>query len=844
MTFPPALLRFSPGTLARVGLACIGAVTAAFILLCLAALLQARQDATAEAETQARNIDATVAQDVARNLDLYDLSLQAAVQVIQTPGLNRLDPELRRIILFPRAARGPYFGFINVLDSTGTVVADSEAATPRGGNFANRDYFMAQRNDARDVLFIGAPFLIQKGQSPTISLSRRISNPDGSFAGVVVGSMRLGYFRDLFSRLNLGPHGTIALLRRDGVILMRLPFNPDDIGRTLPADAAFFHAPDGVEITAVDPTDHLHRRFLFQPIGSLPLVVGVGLADADIYAAWRSRAVAVGPTLAALAAIDAGLLLVLGYAVGQREQGEAALRESHTRVEALAAQREAALTAMSQTVAMKSRFLATMSHELRTPLNSILGYAELMALDGPLPPAQAARLAAMRGSCEHLRAVIDRLLDFSRLEAGERPVLPVPTDLPALVSDCHAVVAPLAAKKGLTLREHMAADVPHTVWADATGLRQIVYNLLDNAIKFTDQGQVSLLVSRCVAGIRFAVTDTGIGVPPAQRNKLFRPYERGHADRMGVSGTGLGLAITAQLVRHMGGQIGLEDNPDGGSMFWFEAPLPEAASATSGPGHQAPESAHTRPLHILVVDDSALNRDVATSFLRRSGHTVVEAEDGEAALRRAAAEDFDVILMDLRMERLDGITAARCIRALPAPRGHTPIIALTAQVDEDDGQELREAGFRGRLVKPIDRHQLLAAVADAAASAPTASSDSAPLEPPASRPDVPPDPARAMDAAIMEHHLATFAGVLHRMLALLDGQSSGPLLADLVHRIVGDAAQLGYATLTSAARQMETAVRHGNEDLAELADTLRRAASDVLAGLSAAALRATPPSPR
>ena len=830
MTFPPAWLRVSPATLARIGLACIGTVTVAFILLCLAVFIQGRQDTTAAAETQARNIAAGVALDAARNLDLYDLSLQAVVQAIQTPGVKQLDPELRRMVLFPRSARGPYFGFINVLDATGTVIADSEFPIPRGGNYAVRDYFKAQRNDARNLLFIGAPFLTQPGESPTISISRRISNPDGSFAGVVVGSMRLAYFRDLFSRLNLGPHGTIALLRRDGVILMRLPFNPDDIGRTLPADAPFFHAPDGVTVNAVDPADHLRRRFLFQPVGQYPLVVAVGLADADIYAAWHARALTIGTATAALSAIVVGLLLVLGYAVGRREEGEAALQESHARMKALATQRQVALTAMSETVAMKSRFLATMSHELRTPLNSILGYAELLALDGPLPPVQAGRLAAMRGAGEHLRAVIDRVLDFSRLEAGDRPVRATPTDLPGLVSDCHAVVAPLAARKGVTLRQHIANDVPRTVLVDATGLRQVLHNLLDNAVKFTDRGGVTLLVSRSPAGIRFAVSDTGGGVPSEQRDKLFQPYERGHADRLGVSGTGLGLAIAAELVRHMQGRIGHEDNPGGGSVFWFEVPLPEAPSAP-GLAPPAAEPAQTRSLHILVVDDSALNRDIAVSFLRHSGHTVVEAEDGETALSRAATEDFDVILMDLRMERLDGITAARCIRALPAPRGHTPIIALTAQVDEDDGRALRDAGFQARLLKPLDRHQLLAVIAAATGSASTTASEATCPQASTVPSDFATGVADAKDPAPMARHVAAFADMLRRLLALLDTQPFGPALAELAHRIAGDAGQLGHAALTTAAQQFDTALRNEDGDCAAVAAILRRAASEVLAKL-------------
>ena len=843
MTVRSALARISAGTLYRLGLVCIGAITVAFILLCLSELMQARQDATAAAETQARNIAASVAQDVARNLDLYDLSLQAAVQATQSSRVMQLDPETQRMILFPRATRGPYFSFINVLDATGKVTADSESPTPSDRNWSNRDYFIALRKDPGNALYIGKPFGLSPGQSAKISISRRIENLDGSFAGVVVGSMQLAYFRALFSNLNLGPHGTIALLRRDGVILMRLPFNPDDIGRTLPADAPFFGVPDGGQVNAIDPTDHLRRRFLFQPIGTLPLIVGVGLADADIYAAWHRRAVAVGPGLAALGTIDVCLLLVLGYAVGRREQGQAALHASHTQVEALAAQREAALAAMSQTLEAKSRFLAAMSHELRTPLNSILGYAELLALEAPLPPAQAGRLAAMRGAGQHLRSVIDRVLDFGRLETGDQPLLREHTNLPALLSDCHAVVAPLAARKGLTLTEHMAADVPHDVLSDAPRLRQVLFNLLDNAIKFTDRGDVSLFVSRGPVGIRFAVTDTGIGVPPAQRDKLFLAYSRGDADRMGIHGTGLGLAIAAEIIRHMGGRIGHEDNPIGGSVFWFDVPLQQAPAAPEFA--PAAEPIHARRLHILVVDDSALNRDVAASFLRRAGHTVVEAEDGEAAVNRAATEDYDVILMDLRMELLDGIAATRRIRALPGPRGRTPIIALTAQVDEDDGRALHEAGFQARLFKPIDRHKLLATVAAATSMDFSAPVDTVPSALPATHPETTigiagVTDAAMSDAAMLERHVPAFAAMLRQMLAQLDAPPSVPHLADLVHRIAGDAGQMGCAALATAARQMETALRHDDEELAEpaaslreLAETLRRAASDALAGLSA-----------
>ncbi len=793
MTLPDALASLRPRLTARLGLACIGAVTIGFILICSVVLLDARRDATAQAATEAHNIGASVAQDVARSVEVYDLSLQAVVQGLQTPGLKALDPELRQMILFDRAAKAPYLGFINAIDETGTVIADSRFPTPRAGNWSTRDYFTAQRNDVRDQLFIGRPFLTDPGQTATIPISRRMSHPDGSFAGVVVGTIQLAYFRDLFAHLTLGPHATIALLRADGLILMRLPFDSDDIGRTLPANAPFFRAPDGGIVVGDDPTDHLRRRFLFQRIGTLPLVVGVGLADADIYAAWRGKAEAIGGVVTALAAIDLLLLLVVRYALTRREMGLAALRHGDAQRATLVAQREKAVAVAAQEAAVKTRFLATMSHELRTPLNSILGYAELLSLDGKLQPVQAAQIAAMRSAGNHLREVVNRVLDFSRVEADDRPGPTVRTDLAALIEQCRAIAEPMAAAKGLTLTCTIAPAAPRRVMADAASIRQVLLNLLGNAVKFTEHGGVTLRLTRGAEGTRFVVTDTGIGIPLAQRERLFQPYERLDADRIGVPGTGLGLAIAAGLVARMGGRIGHDDNPTGGSVFWVELPLRDAGEPP--PERAAAATLPTRSLRVLVADDSAMNRDVAAAFLHAAGHEVVEAADGDAALRIVAAEPFDVVLMDLRMPLLDGIEATRQIRALPGRRGQTPVIAVTADVQEDHGAALLAAGFQAWLIKPIDRMSLLAAVA-AATDGPTPAAArpvAAPLDdPPMPFPDLPfpGTPKAAMPIrdmpipdltvqfpegiapAAVEHHSEVFAAQLVSLLDLLDDASA------------------------------------------------------------------------
>lgn len=839
MTLRSTLARLERYVTPPTGLACLALVTGGFIALCLTVLLQARADATAAAETQAHNIAASVAQDAARNIDLYDLTLQAVVRGLQWPRVMSLPPDLRQTILFPGVVHARYFGFINVLDEAGTVIADSRSPSPRAGNFVSRDYFVAQRRDARDSLFIGAPFL--KGPWAMIPLSRRIAHPDGSFAGVVVGTMRLAYFRDLFARLDIGRHGSIALLRDDGQVLMRLPYQADEIGRMLPPGAPFFQARLGGEIDGMDPIDHRWCRFVFQPVGSLPLVVAVGLADTDIYAAWRRHAALLGAAIMALSLIDLVLLVVLRYALRRREAGLAALRAGEAQRTALIGQREQAVAAMEAAAEAKARFLAVMSHELRTPLSSLLGYAELLELDGGLTPGQVSRLTAMRGAAEHLHGVIDKVLEFSRADADTPQPAVAAIDLLALVSECCAMTEPMAAAKGLRLAGGVAPALPRRIMGDPVAIRQALLNLLGNAVKFTAQGRISVQVVPCADGMRLTVTDTGIGIPAGLRDKLFQPFERLGAERLGVPGTGLGLAITARMVARLGGRIGYEPNPDGGSIFWIELPLwPDRESGQGG--QPAATATLTRRLSILVTDDSAPNRDVIAGFLEPGGHSVLQAAGGEEAVRLAGIRDFDVILMDLRMPGMDGLTALRRIRALPGTASQAPVIAVTAQEMSDGGAALRQAGFHAVLVKPVSRVALLQAIAAA-----TDSAGGAATEPWVGTGADGLDDARAenredetdsldamnarIDRLVPDAHLSDFATQVAQLLRLLQAPAAAEL-PDLVHRIAGDAAQLGYAGLTMAAKRYEATLASGGEAWPEAIAMLRDMAETASEALS------------
>jgi signal transduction histidine kinase/CheY-like chemotaxis protein len=373
----------------------------------------------------------------------------------------------------------------------------------------------------------------------------------------------------------------------------------------------------------------------------------------------------------------------------------------------------------------KSEFLASISHELRTPLHGILGYAELLRLEGGLNPRQSERLKIMMAAGTHLLGMINAVLDMSQIEANQMELHPEAIKLSDFARACLDVVRPAAETKGLALV--LAPATPLRLFADPTRLRQVLVNLLGNAVKFTSAGSVEVRL-RAGATVRLEVVDTGPGIPAGRRDKLFQSFERldGNALRA-IEGAGLGLALSARLVALMGGRLGHEDNPGGGSIFWLElpvstvaVPLPAMATASAQPGNPIADNPIAAPvLHVLVVDDVAMNRDIASSFLCSAGHKVTCAENGEAAIAAVATSDCDVVLMDFCMPGMDGLEATRRIRLLQGPRGRVPIVAMTAQAFTEQVAERRTAGMDSHLGKPFDQAQLLAVVARAAEAGPS-----------------------------------------------------------------------------------------------------------------------------
>jgi signal transduction histidine kinase/ActR/RegA family two-component response regulator len=353
----------------------------------------------------------------------------------------------------------------------------------------------------------------------------------------------------------------------------------------------------------------------------------------------------------------------------------------------------------------KSEFLANMSHEIRTPLNGVLGMVQIMERSA-LNEQQRERLQVIKRSGATLLSILNDILDVSKIEAGKMEISLIDFDLVQLGRDCANAFEGAAIGKDLRLLYHAADDLRGVWHGDALRIRQVVSNLVANAVKFTDDGEVNLDVSACRGGVVFAVSDTGIGIDAAAIERLFDKFVQadGTTTRR-YGGTGLGLAICRDLAQLMGGEIRVESVPGRGSRFDFILPLTkvsDAASALGDAGYPA-LPATAAPLRILAAEDNLTNQLVLSAMLEVLGADITIAEDGEKAIAAFRSSVFDVILMDVQMPVMDGVDATRAIRRIERQecRRPTPIIGLTANTMQHQVDSYREAGMDYTLPKPV-----------------------------------------------------------------------------------------------------------------------------------------------
>ncbi|MEV4782851.1 ATP-binding protein [Burkholderia sp. LMU1-1-1.1] len=381
----------------------------------------------------------------------------------------------------------------------------------------------------------------------------------------------------------------------------------------------------------------------------------------------------------------------------------------------------------------KSAFLAAMSHELRTPLNAILGYTQILKRDKQLSPSQQAGLGTIHQGGHHLLALINDVLDLSRVEAGKMEFHPKPVRLGELLTVVADIMRVRAEQRHLHFELELVGGLPLAISVDETRLRQVLLNLLGNAVKFTDHGAVRLRVSpspapapapavpaadgsaavsggaeaTATAHLRFEVLDEGVGIDASQLDIIFDPFEQvGEAARR-AGGTGLGLTISRQLVRQMGGEVKVESVPGRGSRFWFDVPMPVVDAPGAAAGGDGIPSGYLGPRKtLLVVDDVATNRALLRDLLGALGFRMLEVDNGAAALRLAKIDPPDLVLMDMVMPDMDGIETTRRLRAEP-DTARTPVLIISASSTPEEGLRAIAAGADAFLGKPVDEHALL-----------------------------------------------------------------------------------------------------------------------------------------
>ncbi|HIJ37564.1 MAG TPA: response regulator [Rhodospirillaceae bacterium] len=688
---------------------------------------------------------------------------------------------------------------MSITDAEGTVFANTVGAPP-GGYLGDREYFLQLKGSQGDEPSFSQALKGRISNKWGLQMAKRIRRPDGRFGGMVVANIGLQEsFLNFYQSLGLSSTSVISLRDEQQRILVRFPANEQAYNFNMPIPEDATNENNTIIYTRISPIDNVKRIAGLKHLQRYPINAIYAIGDDTYLANWRDETARVS--------FFYFIFIVMGFVTAR-------LIERKATEEAMFRQREQALLAEKVQLSeksnkMKSAFLATMSHEIRTPLNGILGMTAIL-LKSEITGEIRQYIETIKVSGRHLMNLLNDILDLAKFEDGRMELTSENFSLHGLLHEVVGLLTPLSDEKSLYIKIEIDQQVPRYLVGDAMRLRQVLYNLVLNAIKFTSRGGVTLTVRPYGQDeICFAIGDTGNGISSDKMSRLFLPFSQiNMSSSRKEGGSGLGLVICKHIVDAMGGTIGAQSAPGQGSTFWFRVPLP-AGTADETKEVDSPQ-ATIAPLHILLAEDNPVGQQVVTLMLEKSGHKVVIAENGFRAVRYAEKARFDLILMDVQMPEIDGIQATKMIRALPAPFGSVPIIALTANAFQTDIDGYFAAGMDGHVSKPIDfallndylrKYVGSAQAATALADAPLFDAEKLA------------ETADLMGAEPLREVIGKFDEWTPSFSLALTQPQDQSGLSEAAHGMSGIAAYLGLIGLSQACRQVELALRDNRPDL-------------------------------
>ncbi len=699
----------------------------ALIIFAVIAIQTARERQIEAWKRQLDNVTLTLALQTSQSIDTALVVLDtivAEIDVLKIKNNDEFRVKMSSKLIFEklqdRKAGLSQIDVVSVVANNGDNLNFSRYYPISPINLAERDYFKAHQSDPQLKLFISQPVKNKGNGKWTFYLSRRINDPNGQFLGLVIVGLSVDVLTDFYEKIanNMGPDITVNLFRDDFVLLARYPSKNEAIGTKNTQGAAYKliyeqQKDSGIvelNTTRLSTGETQLRLSSVRTVWKYPLINVIVVPMDLILESWYKLAFQVSAiTLLAIVAILFGVRYFV-YSLNIREQGIKELQELKTAAE------DANKT--------KSKFLAIMSHEIRTPLNGILGMAQFLLHQAVSEVDKNKYLNTIISSGKSLQTLLNDILDFSKVEAGKVELLESPISPLTLLKETELLFAELAKSKGLHLHYLWLGPNKQFYLADPLRLRQMLSNLTNNAIKFTDEGSVRIAAKEVMREgnqsiLEFAITDTGMGISEENQKLLFQSFSQvnmSHASLQG--GSGLGLSIVANLVTLMDGTYGVESTLGKGSTFWFRIPVQcleansdSLAIMTEDQGHQkGTERLDEAAGKILVVEDNATNQLVLSAMLSNlTPHvTVICVPNGRLAVDAYINDQtIDLILMDIQMPVMGGIEATKLIREHQQSQGliKIPIVAVTAYAYADDRSKYLSLGM-DFLAKPIEINQL------------------------------------------------------------------------------------------------------------------------------------------